>query len=534
MKLLKIFLGIFLGLLLLIIVGVYWSKTWINSNLESVINADPDRKYNFNFDQVEVDLFKMAILINEVKITPLGEQEGIFVEGEVVQVMLSQVHIFKLIFNKALDINELAFSQPEFIIHIPLENSAKEKPASALQGLFGDILSRGKIRNFQLGRASAVMLVGEDQIGSLNNLNIVATEIATDSLKLNYPIPFDFQRILISIDSINYLMGNGQVFKVGGIEFDTEPQRLLMNSLSLNYPEGLRNVSTQNEFQIDLIEFKLDSLILSGIEATSNLYSDLNVRGSKLELKGLYLEDFRNKNLPRPADEYKPLFQGILQKINFPLKLDTLTLTNTTIIYGEMVEGKNVEWQFQLDNLNGDLVNISTIPEFQDAYGKLNGKFTGKIKGSGNLDFYLKIPYDRDEFDMDINFTSFPLTKINEILKPIMNGEIISGDLTRLNFKIHADSIRSTNQFRFDYDNLKIELFQKGTEKKNRLTSTLANIALNSSNLPGDKRYLTANYTTVRNQYRGPFNFIWKSTKEGIMQIVPGGIAREILRSSEK
>jgi hypothetical protein len=532
-KIFKIFIGIGLALLLLILAGIYWGKSWINNNLESVINTDPERKYNFNFDQVEVNLLKQGIVINSVKITPIGDQKGVFVQGEVDEVTLSQVNLLKLIFNKALEIQSLSFFQPRFDVHIPLESSHEERPAEALQGLFGDILSRGKIRNFQVKEANALFLVGEDELGSLHNLHILATELATDSLQLKYPIPFDFQKIYISIDSIDYILGNGQHFKVSEIDFDTNAQQLKMNSLSLIYPNGLEKASSEKEAQVDLIEFKLDSLVLSGIEATSNLYSDLNVRGSKLELNGLLLEDFRNKNLSRPPDEYKPLFQGLLQKINFPLKLDTLKLTNTAIIYGEMVAGKNEKWQFRLDNLNGNFVNISTIPEFQDAYGHLNGKFTGKIKGSGNLDFDLKIPYDRDEFDMNINFISFPLTKINEILKPIMNGEIISGNLAKLNLKIHADSIGSTNQFQFDYDDLKIELFQKGTEKKNKLTSTLANIALNTSNLPSEKRYLTADYTTVRNQYRGPFNLIWKSTKDGIMQIVPGGLAREILNSSE-
>lgn len=162
----------------------------------------------------------------------------------------------------------------------------------------------------------------------------------------------------------------------------------------------------------------------------------------------------------------------------------------------------------------------------------MDGNFTGKIKNSGDLSIGLTIPYEQDEFDMEVELTSFPLPKINEILNPIMNGEIITGNLARLTIKIKADSIRSSNQFIFDYDDLKIELYQKGGDKKNKLTSTLANIALNSSNLPGQKRYLTANYTTQRNQYRGPFNLIWLSTREGIMQIVPGGMAREILNSS--
>ncbi|MDO8967610.1 DUF748 domain-containing protein [Algoriphagus sp.] len=534
MKFLKIFAVLVVVLLVLFGIGVYWGKSWINENLESIVNSNPDRKYDFKFDRIDVDFFGKVILINEVKITPFGELEGVYVEGKVVQVLLSQVDVLKLIMQRDLIVQNLSFSQPDFIIHIPLENNKEAKPATALQSLFGDILSRGMIRNFQLGRASARMMLGEDQIGSLNNLNIVANELSTDSLKWNYPIPFDYERILISIDSLDYIMGNGQKFKTGKIGFDTKNQQLQMNLISLKYPEGIQKASSKMDLQVDLIEFSLDSLILSGIEANSNLYSNLDIRAQKLEVLGLFLEDFRNKELPRPPNEVKSLFQGLLQKVNFPLKLDTLKVSNGAIVYGESVPGKNQTWQFHLDNLNGNFVNITTIPEFQTLFKHFDGKFTAKIEGSGNLNIDLSVPYDKDEFDMVVDFTSFRLTKINEILKPIMNGEIVSGNLVRMNIKIHADVYRSTNLFRFDYSDLKIEMYQKGSQKKSKLMSTIANIALNSNNMPGDKRYMTANYTTQRNRYRGPFHLVWSSTKQGMMTIVPGGVAKEIMGNSEK
>jgi hypothetical protein len=534
MKFLKILAVVVVFLLVLGAIGIYWGKSWINENLESVVNSNPDRKYDFKFDRIDVNLFAQVILINEVKITPFGEQEGVYIEGEVAHALLSQVDVLELILRRDLIVQDLSFSQPDFIIHIPLEDKTDHKPATALQGLFGDILSRGMIRNFQLGGASARMMLGEDQIGSLNNLNIVANELSTDSLKWNYPIPFDYERIFISIDSLDYIMGNGQKFKAGKIDFDTKNQQLKMNALSLKYPEGIQKASSKLEFQVDLIEFSLDSLILSGIEANSNLYSNLDIRARKLEVLGLFLEDFRNKELPRPSGEIKTLFQGMLGKVHIPLKLDSLKLTKGAIIYGESVPGKNQTWQFHLDNLNGDFVNITTISEYQSIFGHFHGKFTGQIEGNGKLNIDLMVPYAKDEFDMSIDFTSFKLPKVNEILKPIMNGEIVSGDLVRMNIKIHADSMRSTNQFRFDYSNLKIEMYKKDSRQKSKLMSTLANIAMNSNNMPGDKKYLTANYTTQRNRYRGPFHLIWSSVKQGIMTIVPGGLAKEFMKSSEK
>ncbi|HSF53291.1 MAG TPA: DUF748 domain-containing protein [Algoriphagus sp.] len=534
MKVIKILGVSFLILLVLCGIGVYWGSNWVNQNLESIINSKPDRKYNFSFEKFDFDLLQRVILISDVHISPVGEQEGVFVQGHVSQVLLNKLNLRKLYLNREVDIKELKFSKPEFIIHIPLENPTKERAGQALQGFFGDILSRGGIENFELGNASARIVLGEEQIGTLSNFNIIATELRTDSLKWNYPIPFDYGRIFISIDSMDYKMANNQQFKVEKIGFDTRTQQLKLESISLKYPEGLRKVSTQMEFQTDLIDLELDSMIFSGLEANSNLYSDLDIRARKLEISGLVLEDFRNKNLPRPKDEIKPLFQGLVNKISFPLKLDTLQVTNGTIIYGESVPGTNDFWKLSFDHLNGELVNITTIPEYQAKYLHFDGKFTGKIENNGILDFTLQVPYDKDEFDMDVNFSDFRLTKLNEILNPIMNGEILTGDLDKMNLKIHGDSIKSTNKFRFDYTDLKIELYQKNSQKKNRIMSTIANIALNSSNLPGEKRYMTAEYTTQRNRYRGPFHLFWKSTKEGIMQIVPGGAAKEILNTSEK
>lgn len=464
----------------------------------------------------------------------MGVPKGVFVEGKVAQVLLNNFSVMKLILNRELEINELMFSQPEFVIYVPQDNPSEEKAGEAMKSLFGDVLSRGGIENFEVGRANGVVMYGTDQVGSFSNFNLIAKELHTDSLKWHYPIPFDYGSIYMSLDSLDYLLANGQRLKSGQISLDSRTEQFKMKELSLTYANGLRKVAQGMKTQTDLIEVSLDSLMLSGLEANSNLYSDINVRARKLEVAGLKLEDFRNKNLPRPADEIKPLFQGMISKIAAPLKLDTLRITNAAISYGETVPGKNDSWKFHFNQLNGDLVNITTIPEFQSAFKYFEGNFTAKIEGSGSLKIKLKVPYDRDEFDMDLDLTNFSMTKINEVLKPIMQGDIVSGNLVRMNMKIHGDPKKSTNTLRFDYTNLKIELFKKGTQKKNKLLSALANVAVNTSNLPTEKKYLTAQYSVVRNSNRGPFHLVWQSTKEGMMKIVPGAAVRSILKSSEK
>lgn len=235
MKVIKIFGIIFLALVIVTAMGMYFGGNWVNQNLESVINSKPERKYNFNFDKVDFDFLKRVILISDVKITPVGKQDGVYVEGEVSQVLMNKLGLWKFFLHREVEIKELLFSKPEFVIHIPLINPEKEKAGDALQGLFGDILSRGGIENFEVGQASARIVMDGRQIGSMNNFNIKATELRTDSLKWNYPIPFDFGRIYISIDSMDYQIANGQHLKIGKVGFDTQTHRIKLEDISLNF-----------------------------------------------------------------------------------------------------------------------------------------------------------------------------------------------------------------------------------------------------------------------------------------------------------
>lgn len=531
MKFLKVSAIILVSFWAVIGIGLYVGVLWINKNLEGLINSNSDRAYNIGFESIDFNYLTSSITISDVSISPVGSQDGVFVEGKVNQVDLNKLDLVKLFLNKHLEIRELVFFQPKLVVFVPEENPEQEKAGEGIKNLFGDILSRGKIENFRLGEAQVEMRKNGERVGALTNFNVLATDLETDSLKVNYPIPFDYGRILISIDSVGHRFGVDQIFKSGKIHFDTEQQQFKIFNTSLKYEAGAKKASTQMEFQVDLVEFELDSLIYSGLEANSNLYSDLDIRARRLDVYGLVLDDFRNKNISRPPDEVKPLFQGLLMQVDFPLKLDTLALINGAISYGELVPEKNEDWKFQMTNVNGQLVNITTIPEHQAAVGQVEADFTAQVDGAGKMVIDIDIPYDRDQFDLKVSLTDFPLTKISDILKPLMNGRIETGQLVRLELEMRADSVKSVNRFNFDYQDLKIELFRKDSQTKNKVMSAIANVMLQESNMPGYKKYQFSTHTTERHRYRGPFHLIWKSTKEGILTIVPGNAAKTILNT---
>jgi hypothetical protein len=70
--------------------------------------------------------------------------------------------------------------------------------------------------------------------------------------------------------------------------------------------------------------------------------------------------------------------------------------------------------------------------------------------------------------------------------------------------------------------------------KKKSMVSAIANSAIRHANLPDQKHYHVPEYTSYRNVYRGPFNFMWESAKQGMLYIVPTGATGLLVGNPEK
>ncbi|TNF40068.1 MAG: DUF748 domain-containing protein [Cytophagales bacterium] len=533
----KIAVKILIFLLLLVVlamVGVgFYAETWVNSNLALIINSNEDRKYDLKFEKAELNLIGKKIKLENIVIDPVRELPASYIEGKMQEAVLLNVDLMKLVFDRVGIIEKLEFIHPEFIIHHIPDSLNQHHSANSLQDLFGDLLARGEIKNFTLKKGSASLLEDGNETGFLKDLSISVKGLATDSVLIKQLIPFQFEELNIELDSLFYQLKTGQNFFLGNSSIDSKSAKIKFENVILEYKESLESASRSLDYQTDLINVRLDSLVFFGVEANTNFYSDLDVRAEKLLVAGLTLADFRNKTKPRPKAESKPMFQGMIKQLKFPLKLDTLQIANGHISYGENVPQKGESWQIHWTKLDGLVTNLTSIPENQSAFGQFEARIFGEVKGEGKLDFSLKVPYDREEFFLDVNLSNFDMTTLNSTLNPIMNGDITSGHMDRLKMVIHASETQAKVDMIFDYRDLKVELFNKKGKKKNILSSSLANLALNHSNLPGEKKYLTPSYALMRNKTRGPFFLIWQSTKEGMMKIVPGGAARSLLEAKE-
>ena len=254
-----------------------------------------------------------------------------------------------------------------------------------------------------------------------------------------------------------------------------------------------------------------------------------------MTIDSLVLHDLRNKNKSRPYDEpEKPMFEGMVELIPFPLELDTVRVLNSTITYSQISEGKSHPGSLNFEQLSALVTRVVSLDSLQSGEMMIHGEAV--LNGFAPMRMDVTVPYgmgaNEETFHLEASVDPFALPSLNGILGDLVSVNINSGRMEKLEITMDANPKYSSNFMKFHYSDLKVELRDE-EENKKKLMSTLSNILISSNNLPENRNYKTATFQTQRNKYRGTFNLIWESLREGMLEIAPGDLMQLILNEQD-
>ena len=522
-----------LGVLFLVYKGL---EIYMEYRLGSMINRNPDRTYDIQYKSIDLHTFFKGVTLDEVGIVPLSvDSSATVIRGTVDYANMDGLVWVQLFLGKRLSMDGIRFVAPTFVITPGVgTDTVKKSSGKSMQQLFGDIIVRARLSRFEIEQGSVVVMDPDrDTIrGRFSNFNLRANDIKTDSVIWNHLVPFELGSFEASIDSMSYMMNKFTHVRSGKLEYRMRDSKLILNDLQMKYTVNWRDVSRELGKQTDLIEIELKELSLEELQASSSLYTDLDVRATKIGIRGLLFTDHRDKNMPRPPDKVKPMFKGMIDAIPVTVKVDTILLEDSAVHYGELGVGKNEAGRLRFEEINGRIIRLTTLPEEQGNYKTFEAQINARRNGLADISFALTVPYDREAFHVSAQVGQMDLIRLNETLGPLAGVEVASGKMNRIQFEMNASEYSSRNSLKFDYSDLKINVPKEGKDHEmhtNALMSTLANTAIRHHNLPDQGKYLTAQYDSERNLYRGPFNFMWKSLSDGMAHIVPGTFVQKII-----
>lgn len=509
-------------------------ELWLSRTLSEKLNTNEDRKYDILFENVDVRILRKEIVLNEITIKPLKDDMPTSVTGSVKSFKLGDVKILKFALGKVAEIGQLTMISPKFTL-IRQDSVTQEASefSNAFQGFFGDIVSRGIIKNFTLEDGAGEFFTKSDSLtkfGSFDGFRIEAKNIETDSVILNFAIPFQVGSIETQVQNLMINLEDNLTFRVKDIKVNSKSKDVNLYSISLKYDESNLVASKKSEIQKDFIEVDLKHLLIEQLKTNSNIYGSWSVIAGKVTLDSLILHDVRNKNKPRPSEPEKPMFEGMAEKIPFPLVVDTIEVKNSLITYAQVSPGKDEPGELNFGELSALIYNAVSIDSLQNESLLINAKAT--LNKVAKITMNVQIPYmdegEDEQFTLQAQVSSFDMTSLSPMLKKLLNVQVGSGVLKKMELQMDAGKYISNNTLVFEYDKFTLEILDENAHKKGFM-STVANILTSKSNLPQNNNYKKPIYKTTRDRHRGVFNFIWNSARDGIQLTVPSDVAQVLL-----
>lgn len=537
MKKIALRIIVILSILFVVLKGFEW---WLEHNFAARINSNPERAYNIEYEDFDLHTFLKGITLDKVKIRPLNIVEGgAIVIGDVEYATLKGLVWFDLLFGKTLNIGEIAFEKPEFKITLRTD-TIKKNSGTGLQDMFGDILSRGDLKSFRIQNGSVTLMESESgkTKGKISTVHIIANELETDSVQLKNLIPFKLGNLIVDIEDIKFDLNDYTHFQLGSINYNLKRKEISLKNLVMGYSIDWVAVSEKVGIQNDVIELSIKELSIHELEPSSSFYSHLDILANKILIDSLDIKLQRNKNLTRPADVVKPMFNGMIAAIPVPVHLDSIQILKSTLTYRELGEKKEESGAVSLKNINGVVAGFTNISDEQKRIGSLKTRLTANFNGYAKMHIDLDVPYDKEAFQLGVKMNSMELNKLNPMVIPLAGVEITSGTLKKLEYEMNAGPSHSQNSLIFDYQDFHVNLVKEKENhkfKKRAIISMIADAAVKTNNFPEHHNYLTAKYQTERNIYRSPVNYIVQGLVKGAARIVPGkNIGNAVTKDKKK
>lgn len=538
-------------LALIIIIGglsIYLSAKWKPLLMEKIkvsVYQGSDHLYKIDFKDIHLNLVTGTAVLDSISLYP---DSAVFAKLKTIKkapthlfrirlahLKINRVSILTAYFKKKIDVSTIILDHPsiDMVYNKVPKRIDTLKDERTLYQQISKSLKSISVNDIKIIDADFDYYNGLKKLNSVKHLSINVKNVLIDSAA-----QFDTTRVFHSKDIAFALSGYSALSKdkmyttkVDSVKGSMSNKTVRIKGLKMipMYPD--LTFSRKYKTQKDRYDLTFNEINLSGVDFIS-LNNDGSFHAKKIEIGPSKVAVFMNRELP-PADfdKGRNYPHVALRRIPFATLVDTLKLNKVDIAYTEFSEKTKERGTLKLDNLSGDIMNLTNdsarLVNKNHAYADLTTYIFGKGKMNVKIDFNLT---DKDAaFSYVGNIGNFDMKVLNPLSKSLGLVAIEQGKVQKANFNINANLKRSSGQVVFYYTDLKVDLLkedEEGEKKKKGLLSFLANnILIKNDNPTKGESVRTANITYERVPQASFFNLMWKSVFVGIRETVGiGGV----------
>lgn len=510
----KILIGIvsFLALLLVINFGLNF---WLTNQLPKVIKDNNKTPYNISYDKLTVDLIPANIYISNIvivpKVKPKKSADKIGVYAKTKSITITNFSIWHFLFNDIIKAHSITIDQPNVILYKKEKNTKNAR--KEITEPFEKIILVANIY-LKEGKLAIISTLDNETILSTQKIATTIEDIVINDAILEREIPFSFDNYIIDCDSLYYKPNEFYTIKAGKI-------RTTNHNLHLKNLEYLPEYS-RAEFvkkipkEKDLFTIKATTMDIKSMDW--GFKDDVFFFNAKsVIVDELNANIYRNK-IPEDDLSKKPLYNKLLREIKFPLKIDSLLIKRSKLVYEEEINFEKGPAKLTFDQFNLNAASIQSgygLKKVADLDIKVNCRF---MKDSPlKVHWTLNVLDLKDSFTINGSIQNFDIKSMYQFTKPYINVSF-GGVFNSYTFNIKGNDKKASGTANLKYKDLDVTFYKKSKpEEEAKLKSTVANLILKKDSNGTSKH---AKIELERIPEKSFYNFLWRSIAESFKQIL--------------
>ncbi|NOT76071.1 MAG: DUF748 domain-containing protein [Cyclobacteriaceae bacterium] len=507
----KVFLFLVLGVIILFFGGRYFIFWKIKQTVITKIEELKSKGILIEYESIDVNSFSGSIKITDVKVDEEGPDSICVAGATLSEIEVQGLSVISYLLKKKISIASIYLKEPwiQYSSRSRKFNSTTEGQQSGdkpgLKGIEIELfkIDSGKVEMVD-SASCKVTMKGRLNL-SVKNFSII--NLSSDSVQWKVESVVA-NGIEIDLPTRFYNM------KLQQVAYYQNDQMIQLDSLFLKTTLDRAEFAKRSAKQVDQFNVVMPSLQILGFDPGKSAQPSIIAREINLHFD---MDVYRDKRYPRAWRKPKILPIPFLRKFSFPIKIDSLIILPSKIVYHEHPEKGEGVGKISFNELKGGMYNISN-----DSTGEASMRVYSKFMNAGDLNVNFTFPLEKQKlYTVKGSLTNFSMPSINTMLEPAAHIKIESGKMQAMKFDFSYDSKESNGELELRYSDLKVVAIKDDEEKSTNKIVTLIIGALIKKKIdkndPIDKR--TGTIKWERDTQKAILNYWWKSVFSGFKSV---------------
>ncbi|NHN24054.1 hypothetical protein FIA58_000055 [Flavobacterium jejuense] len=514
-KIILFFFGIILSLGIL----NFGINLWIEIQLPQIINEKNDSDYQVSYEDIDLSLWHANIKMHHISVVPKSnlkntdQKTGIYATVSEIEVV--DFNLWGILFGDKIKAKQLVVIQPKIILYKNTKNvisDPKSIQAKVIQPFEKIILVSDII--LSEGTLTVKNNTTKQSLAGFSNLNLKLEGIVLNEETLQEKIPFTYKNYSLVCDSLFYHVND--FYKVSSHKMIATDSSLNIAAFQLLPKCSRKEFVQQIPKESDLYTVFVTDIALSkmdwGFKNDVFFYTS-----NAIHINALNANIYRGK-MPEDDLSKKKLYNSLLRDLSFDLKVDTLQITHSKLVYEEEKDFTEGPGKLSFTDFNMTVLNLqSGFQKSKVSDTKITVQCRFMEESMLNVDWSFNTLDVSDGFKIKGTILNFNTEKLSYFTKPYLNV-IVKGTLDKVYFNFAGNDVSNKGDFALQYDNLVVDVYRNNKRQKiNKFLSAIGNLFIKDDS---DEALKTTEIEVERKPEKSFYNFLWISIAEGLKHIL--------------